>query len=102
MAAVRVIAGRCGIVTGAARGIGRVSARALAAEGVRVVLVALDADLAQEAADEIVAAGGAAIGRALDVRDPDAWADLVARTDSELSPVDVLVNNAGIMSLGGF
>jgi short-subunit dehydrogenase len=95
----RVIAGRCALVTGAARGIGRATARALVAEGVRVVLADLDGDLADAAAAEL---GEGAVGRALDVRDAAAFAELVDRTERDLAPVDLLVNNAGIMPLGAF
>jgi short-subunit dehydrogenase len=90
----RVIAGRTALVTGAGRGIGRATASALAREGVRVVLADLDGDLAEEAARHLEGA----VGRTLDVRDAEAFRALV----EELDPIDVLVNNAGIMSLGSF
>jgi len=91
--------GRACIVTGASRGIGRVTARALCAEGADVLLVARSEDRLIEAADECAAAGQAAGGRAeslaADIAEPDA-ADLIVREAGDrLGQVDVLVNNAG-------
>jgi short-subunit dehydrogenase len=88
------------IVTGGARGIGRATAEGFARHGARVVIGDLDGDLASSVADELVQAhGGVVVGGALDVTDPAAWAALLARV-SALGPVDVLVNNAGVMPLG--
>src|SRR5687768_3110363 len=98
----RVIAGRCALVTGAGRGIGRATAEALVREGVRVVLADLDGGLAAQAAEALVAEGGEAVGRTLDVRDAAGFRDLVEALEREVAPVDLLVNNAGIMSLGRF
>src|SRR5687767_381941 len=97
--ATRVIAGRCALVTGAGRGIGRATAAALAREGVRVVLADLDGDLAEEAAAALASDGAPALGRALDVRDASAFTGLVEEIEEHVAPIDVLVNNAGIMSL---
>lgn len=85
------------MVTGGARGIGLATARRLRDEGYRVVLADLDGDLAQS---EAKALGG--IGVALDVRDAEAFGAVVRRLEADEGPVAVLVNNAGIMPVGGF
>jgi 2-hydroxycyclohexanecarboxyl-CoA dehydrogenase len=81
---------RVAFVTGAARGIGRAIALALAEDGRRVAA----GDLLMHAAEETAAdAGGMAVE--LDVTDPGSVADAVERVEAELGPVEVLVNNAG-------
>jgi NAD(P)-dependent dehydrogenase (short-subunit alcohol dehydrogenase family) len=83
--------GKTALVAGAGRGIGLAAAWALAGAGARVILLARNGAEVQEAAEAIRAAGGAAIGAALDVADRPALAALLA----EHGPVDVLLNNAG-------
>ena len=89
--------GRVAIVTGAGTGLGRAHAQALAAYGARVVVNDLDAVQAQTVADQIVAAGGEAIGYAASVTDMEAVTTMVARTIVLWGAVDILVNNAGIL-----
>lgn len=84
-------------ITGAAQGIGKATAEAFAARDARVALGDLDVPLAEKAAAEI---GGFA--HALDVADAGSFAAFLAAVEVELGPVDVLVNNAGIMPNGGF
>lgn len=97
----RVIAGMCAVVTGGARGIGLATAERLLREGLRVVLADLDGPLCEESARSLASIGPEIRGLQLDVRDRDAFAAFVERVERELAPIDVLVNNAGIMSLGG-
>jgi NAD(P)-dependent dehydrogenase (short-subunit alcohol dehydrogenase family) len=85
------------LVTGANRGLGREIAGRLGAAGLRVVTAARDAGAAKVAADEIVAAGGAALPLELDVNDPVAIAAAAADLAAQDVGVDVLVNNAGIL-----
>ncbi|MGB2571241.1 3-oxoacyl-ACP reductase FabG [Micromonospora citrea] len=89
-------ADRIAVVTGGAQGIGGATAHRLAAEGAAVAVVDLDADRSQAVADEIVAAGGRALGIGCDVTDADAVAAMSARVLQTYGAVHVLVNNAGI------
>jgi len=90
------IAGKTGLVTGASSGIGRGIALALAAEGVRLAVVARRRNLLEELAAEIVADGGAPpLIVAFDYLQPDAAAAIAAAALRDLGSVDILVNNAG-------
>jgi NAD(P)-dependent dehydrogenase (short-subunit alcohol dehydrogenase family) len=86
--------GKVAVVTGAGRGIGAATARALAARGARVAIGDIDLESAQETAASI---GG--IARRLDVTDRPAFTAFLDEVEAELGPLDVLVNNAGIMPL---
>ena len=90
------ISGKTALVTGASIGIGRGIALALAAEGVRVALVARRRKLLDEAAAEITAKGGAApVVIECDFMADDAAAKIAAAAMAGLGGVDILVNNAG-------
>jgi NAD(P)-dependent dehydrogenase (short-subunit alcohol dehydrogenase family) len=84
-------------ITGAARGIGLATAQALAERGARVAIGDLDGEQAQAAA---AALPGEAVGLELDVTDPDSFARFLDEAERRLGPLDVLVNNAGIMVVG--
>jgi 3-oxoacyl-[acyl-carrier protein] reductase len=85
------------LVTGSARGIGRATARRLAQHGAAVcVNYAAHADAAQDVVAEITRAGARAIAAAADVADAAAVAAMVSRTENELGPLTILINNAGI------
>ena len=85
---------RVAIVTGAAMGIGRASAVALAAAGARVTIADVDRAAGERSAAEIRAAGGEATFQLCDVRSFDAVSATVERTLAEWGRVDILVNNA--------
>jgi NAD(P)-dependent dehydrogenase (short-subunit alcohol dehydrogenase family) len=91
------------VVTGAGSGIGRATARRLAAEGAAVACLDVAEDAVAAVAEEIVKeasdAGGSAIALRCDVTDEDAAAAAVTRAVDELGPIDNLCNIAGI---GGF
>ena len=92
------------LVTGASSGIGEATARALAAEGTAVALVArrkdrLDALAADLAAGE-TGSGGRALVIEADITDQDQAVAAVKRTVAELGRLDTVVNNAGVMLLG--
>ena len=82
------------VITGAARGIGEATAGLLASLGARVALGDLDTDLVRAVAERV---GG--VSAHLDVTSPDSWREFLVAVESA-GPVDVLVNNAGIMPLG--
>src|SRR5438093_11702321 len=89
--------GRTALVTGAAGGIGAATCRRLAAEGAAVAVTDVNLDGAREIAAEI---GGRAYE--LDVRSTESVRSAVAGAESELAPLDVLVNNAGYDEFGFF
>ena len=89
--------GRTALVTGGASGIGAATCRRLAAEGARVAVTDLNPEPAREVAGEI---GGAGIE--LDVRSTSSIAAAVQAAESEVGPIDVLVNNEGYDEFGFF
>jgi 3-oxoacyl-[acyl-carrier protein] reductase len=90
------------LVTGATEGIGRAIAFALAREGHPVGVCARTAPRVEALVAELRAAGFAATGAACDVADPESVASLVRRVETDLGPIGVLVNNAGIARLKPF
>jgi NADP-dependent 3-hydroxy acid dehydrogenase YdfG len=92
-------AGRVAVITGASSGIGEATARALAADGYRVALLARRADRIQALADEL---GAGALAVEADVTDRDSLVAAAQRVRDELGRVDVLINNAGVMLLAPF
>ena len=91
--------GRVAVITGASSGIGAATARALAADGYRVALLARRVDRITAFADEL---GDGAIAIEADVTDRDALLAAADRVQQEFGGADVLVNNAGVMLLGPF
>lgn len=86
------------IVTGGGQGLGRAFAQALAAEGVVVAVADLDGERASRVADEIAAAGGGAVGLAVDVADEASAQRMAAEAEERLGPPAILINNAAIFS----
>jgi NAD(P)-dependent dehydrogenase (short-subunit alcohol dehydrogenase family) len=90
----RTLADQVAIVTGASRGIGAATARALADAGARVALAARDAARLEQLAAEIEADGGTALTIPTDIGDPDDIERMVARTLDAFGRLDIAVNNA--------
>ena len=91
------IRGRVALVTGGARSLGQADAAVLAAEGCRVAVLDLNLEGAEETARAIEASGGTARGYACDVRESAQVIAAVAAVERDLGPVDICVNNAGII-----
>lgn len=92
------LAGRTALVTGGSRGIGRAIAMALARSGAAVgINYVNDADAAADTVHAIDAAGGSAVAVQADVRDTEAAAKMAAKVRSTFGPVEILVNNAGVL-----
>jgi NAD(P)-dependent dehydrogenase (short-subunit alcohol dehydrogenase family) len=95
----RPVNGRVIAITGGARGIGRSTAEALVREGAKVAIGDLDAELTEQVAGEI---GGDTVGLPLDVTERESFSAFLDGVEDRLGPIDVLINNAGIMPLGDF
>jgi NADP-dependent 3-hydroxy acid dehydrogenase YdfG len=95
----RILAGQTAAITGAARGIGKATAQALLRQGMKVAIGDVDFAAAQQTASEL---GTSTVALALDVTDRTSFAAFLDRAEEQLGPVDVLVNNAGIMQIGRF
>jgi NADP-dependent 3-hydroxy acid dehydrogenase YdfG len=91
--------GRVAVITGASSGIGEATARALAADGHRVALLARRADRLQALANEL---NNGSIAIEADVTDRGSITAAAERVDAELGGADILVNNAGVMLLAPF
>jgi NAD(P)-dependent dehydrogenase (short-subunit alcohol dehydrogenase family) len=97
--APRALAGKIVAITGGARGIGRATASALIAQGARVAIGDIDAPLAETTALKL---GSGTIGLPLDVTDRASFTRFIEEVEGRLGPLDVLINNAGIMPIGPF
>jgi NADP-dependent 3-hydroxy acid dehydrogenase YdfG len=93
----RILAGQAAAISGAARGIGRVTAEAFLRQGMKVAIGDVDLAAAERTAAEL---GPRTVALALDVTEYESFAKFVAAAERELGPLDVLVNNAGIMPIG--
>jgi len=87
-------AGRCGLVTGASRGIGRAVAERLAAEGARVVVAARSERAIAQLVESLPGAGHLAV--TMDVGEPSSVADGLAEIERKVGHLDLLIANAGI------
>jgi len=94
--------GKTCVVTGGSRGFGLVIARKLVRAGAAVAICARDADAVRRAADELARRGepGRVVGGVCDVTDREDVRRFLAKVTEELGPVDLLVNNAGLISFG--
>jgi NAD(P)-dependent dehydrogenase (short-subunit alcohol dehydrogenase family) len=95
----RSLNGKVVAITGGARGIGKATAEALVRRGARVAIGDLDLALAEETAAGL---GGGSVATALDVSDRASFEAFLDEAERQLGPVDVVINNAGIMSVTPF
>jgi NAD(P)-dependent dehydrogenase (short-subunit alcohol dehydrogenase family) len=95
----RSLSGKVVAITGGARGIGRTTAQALVRKGCRVALGDLDLEPAEQTAAEL---GGGTVAIQLNVTDRDSFTAFLDEAERQLGPVDVLINNAGIMPVTPF
>jgi NAD(P)-dependent dehydrogenase (short-subunit alcohol dehydrogenase family) len=91
--------GRVVAITGGARGIGKATAKALVREGARVGIGDLDVELARRTAEEL---GSGVRAYELDVTSRPSVASFLDSVESDLGPLDVMINNAGIMPITPF
>ena len=88
------------VITGAAGGIGSATARLLAKEGAILVLTDIKKNELEALSQELAAAGARTLVHVHDVRDPASWKALTDRVQAELGPIDILINNAGVVHPG--
>lgn len=94
--------GKTAIISGAASGIGAACASVFAEEGAKVVLGDINIDAGQSVADQINANfPGAVVFQHLDVTDSRSWMEIVAKGEETFGQVDILVSNAGIVTMAG-
>jgi NADP-dependent 3-hydroxy acid dehydrogenase YdfG len=93
----RILTGQVAAITGAARGIGRATAQAFLREGMKVAIGDLDFATAQQTAKEL---GHGTVALPLDVTQRASVKEFLDGVEAQLGPIDVLVNNAGIMQVG--
>jgi NAD(P)-dependent dehydrogenase (short-subunit alcohol dehydrogenase family) len=95
----RSLNGKVVAITGAARGIGKTTAAALVAKGCRVAIGDLDLELAEQTAAQL---GGSTVALPVDVSDRASFGRFLEETERQLGPLDVLINNAGVMPVTRF
>lgn len=96
------IKGKTAIITGGGRGIGRATAIALANEGVNVGLIGLNQENLDKVSEELQNAGVKVATASADVTDLVAVEQATEQLKNELGEIDILINNAGIGTFGGF
>src|SRR5262245_23854009 len=94
------LAGKNVLVTGGSRGLGLVIARQLVAAGAGVAICGRDETTLERAGRDLSASGGRVLAVPCDVTRQDEVDRLVARVTQELGPIDALINNAGIVTVG--
>lgn len=95
----QTLSGRVVAITGGARGIGKATATALVRKGCRVAIGDIDLALAEQTAEQL---GGGTVALELDVTDRASFAAFLDEAARQLGPLDVVINNAGIMPVTPF
>jgi NAD(P)-dependent dehydrogenase (short-subunit alcohol dehydrogenase family) len=94
------LAGKVAVITGGSRGLGLVLARTLLARGARVAICARDADELARARQELDQLGGDVFSAPCDVTDRDDVLRFLASVEDDFGPIEVLINNAGVIQVG--
>ncbi|HEX3274486.1 MAG TPA: SDR family oxidoreductase [Gemmatimonadales bacterium] len=92
--------GAVAVITGGSRGLGLVLARRLVREGARVALLARDDGELARARDDLESLEADVLAIACDITQPDQVEEALAQVRDQLGPVDVLINNAGVIQVG--
>src|SRR5688572_7475652 len=100
--ASRDLTGMLVAITGGARGIGLATAALFLRRGARIAILDVDLELAEESSRTLSAQGGEVRAYRLDVRDRVAFEEAIQAIERSQGAIEVLINNAGIMCLGGF
>jgi NAD(P)-dependent dehydrogenase (short-subunit alcohol dehydrogenase family) len=95
----RALGGKVVAITGGARGIGRATAEALVRKGCRVAIGDIDLPLAEQTAEAL---GGGTLALPVDVTDRGSFAGFLDEAERQLGPLDIVINNAGIMPVTPF
>jgi NADP-dependent 3-hydroxy acid dehydrogenase YdfG len=97
----RVLSGQVAAITGGGRGIGRATAKALLDQGMKVAIGDLDLATAEQTAKDL-SSSGEIKAYALNVTEADSHEAFIEAAEKDLGPIEVYINNAGIMQLGRF
>jgi NAD(P)-dependent dehydrogenase (short-subunit alcohol dehydrogenase family) len=92
--------GRTVLITGGSRGLGLALAREVAAQGARVAICGRDADSLERARQSLEQLDAEVLAESCDITDPESVNRLFERVHQEFGPVDVLINNAGVIEVG--
>jgi NAD(P)-dependent dehydrogenase (short-subunit alcohol dehydrogenase family) len=92
--------GKVVVVTGGSRGLGLLLSRELVRRGARIAICARDPDELERAQVDLARMGGTVLVFPCDLTDRDAIFDFLAKVEQQLGPVDVLINNAGVIQVG--
>jgi NAD(P)-dependent dehydrogenase (short-subunit alcohol dehydrogenase family) len=92
--------GRTVLITGGSRGLGLALARQVVKEGARVVICGRDSDSLERARESLTKSGAEVLAVSCDVTNPDSVRELLEQASRHYGPIDVLVNNAGVIEVG--
>jgi short-subunit dehydrogenase len=90
------VKGKWALITGASRGIGYEAAKVMASEGCNLVLHSRDVKHSEKILSEVIAAGVEAYAVAADLSDANQVADMLKKIDEKETPIEIILNNAGI------
>ncbi|AKO53455.1 short-chain dehydrogenase [Marinobacter psychrophilus] len=94
-----ILEGKTALITGAGRGIGQGIAMSLAEAGANIVAADLDINIARQTAEKVQQLGRKSLALEVDVTDPDSIHKMMQQAEEQMGPIDIAVNNAGILSI---